>query len=232
MQRLTLTALFALLLVSSPLVSQQLEVGPAVGVAYYNGDLNPGLPFQDVKPAYGMVVRFNNSTRWAYRLTLLNGQLATSGANARVDKVRGTEFTKNFQEAGVVAEFNFFDFFTGSEKNNKTPYLFVGMGVTRIDATTDVSGVEQTIWPFHTAFGAGFKYSLNNRLSVGAEWGMRRMFSDDIDHASTVPLNEQLFWDDPGKTDWYNFTGLSLTYRFSLEKKHECDAFQNRLYKK
>ncbi len=231
MHKLTITALFAILLVSTSLKGQILEVGLAAGTTYYNGDLNPGVPFQDVKPAYGLVARYSKSTRWAYRLTVLNGEFATSGANARVNAVKGSAFTKNFQEAGIVAEFNYFNYITGSEKSYSTPYLFAGMGVTRINATDD-NGNEALSLPLNTTFGLGFKYSLTSRLALGAEWGMRRSFSDLIDHAATVPANDQLFWDDPGKNDWYNFSGLSLTYRFSLEKKHKCDAFQNRLYKK
>lgn len=230
MHKLTITALFALLIVSTSLKSQILEVGLAAGVAYYNGDLNPGLPFQDAKPTYGLVARYSNSMRWAYRLTLLNGNLATSGANARVAALRGSTLNTNFQEIGVVGEFNFFNYFTGSEKNYSTPYLFVGTGLSRFNAV--INGNQEMQLPLHTTFGLGFKYSITNRLSLGAEWGMRRSFSDNIDHAATVPADDQLFWDDPGKTDWYNFSGLSLTYRFSLEKKHTCDAFQNRLYKK
>lgn len=231
MHRLTITALFAVFFLVNGLQSQNLEVGLAGGLAYYNGDLNPGLPFQDAKAAYGLVARYSKSTRWAYRLTVLNGTLASSAANPRVDAMKGSTFSKNFQEANVVAEFNFFDYFTGSEKSYATPYLFAGLGITRIPIA-DMIGAESSQMPMNTSFGLGFKYSLTDRLALGGEWGMRRSFSDAIDHATSVPLDNQLHWDDPGKTDWYNFTGLSLTYRFSLQKKHKCDAFQNRIYKK
>ncbi|MBK9290933.1 MAG: hypothetical protein IPM52_04840 [Bacteroidetes bacterium] len=230
MYKLTIPALFAFAFFMRPAHAQNLELGPAAGIAYYNGDLNPGMPFQDVEPAFGLVARYSKSTRWAYRLNILSGRLATSGNYARVDTVRDIPFNTPFQEAGLVAEFNFFDYFTGSEKSYATPYLFAGLGATRIQAT-DATG---TAWrlPLHASFGLGFKYSLTNRLAVGAEWGMRRAFADYLDHSDAIPLNETAKWDDPGKTDWYNFTGVSLTYRFSLQKKHKCDAFQNRVYKK
>lgn len=235
MHRLTITALFAILLVSSGMQAQNLELGMTAGLSYYNGDLNPGLPFQDVKPAYGLVARYSNSTRWAYRLTLLNGTLSTTGANTRVDILKGSAFSKNFQEAGLVAEFNFFEYFTGSEKSYTTPFLFGGIGLTRISVLdTNASSDMKTILPFNMAFGFGWKYSLTKRLALSAEWGMRRSFTDRIDHAVGIPANKntKVQWDDPGYTDWYNFTGIALTYRFSLQKKHTCDAFQNRFYKK
>ncbi len=231
MRILIIFSFLALLFVSYTLQSQNLEVGLAGGVSYFNGDLNPGLPFQDTKAAYGLIARYSNSTRWAYRITLLNGTLASSGKKPRVDAMKGSEFSKSFQEANMVAEFNFFSYFTGSEKSYATPYIFAGLGLTRIPLV-DLTGNESVKLPPSTTFGLGFKYSLNNRLSLSGEWGMRRMFSDAIDHAKGMMLNNKPNWDDSGKTDWYNFTGISLTYRFSLQKKNKCDAFQNRIYKK
>jgi len=97
---------------------------------------------------------------------------------------------------------------------------------------------------FTLPFGIGFKYSLNKRLCFAAEWGMRKAFSDYIDDVSTTyyldgsqidPTNpEQVLSDptgihqpwqergDPETNDWYNFTGITMTYKFRLYNKNKC----------
>jgi hypothetical protein len=93
-------------------------------------------------------------------------------------------------------------------------------------------------------FGIGFKYSLNSRLCFSAEWGMRKTFTDYLDDISTTyyldgsqidPANaDQVLSDptmlhkprqergNPSTNDWYNFTGVSLTYKFRLFGNKKC----------
>jgi hypothetical protein len=82
------------------------------------------------------------------------------------------------------------------------------------------------------------KYSLNSRFAITAEWGLRKTFSDYIDDVSTTyyltgdqidpnnteqALSDPTFSHDPymergnpSTRDWYNFTGITLTYKFKL----------------
>lgn len=96
---------------------------------------------------------------------------------------------------------------------------------------------------FTIPFGIGFKYSLNRRFSVTGEWGIRKSFTDYIDDVSTtyyldgsqITDNPEEYLSDPTRihqpwqergnpenNDWYNFTGLSLTYKFRLYNKNKC----------
>jgi hypothetical protein len=97
---------------------------------------------------------------------------------------------------------------------------------------------------FTIPFGLGFKYSINRRLGFTVEWGMRKTFSDYLDDVSTTyyldgsqldpsdpaeilsdptqlhqPMQER---GNPSTKDWYNFTGISLTYKFRLYNKNKC----------
>lgn len=87
-------------------------------------------------------------------------------------------------------------------------------------------------------FGIGFKYSLTDKLALGIEWGMRKTFTDYIDDISTTyyldastyttsdiaavlsdhNLSHQPNMErgNPETDDWYNFYGITLTYKFNI----------------
>lgn len=101
-------------------------------------------------------------------------------------------------------------------------------------------------YSFALTFGFGFKYSLTERLGLGFEWGMRKTLTDYIDDVSTTyyldgttidPSNTAQVLSDPTLShkpyaqrgdrknwDWYNFTGISVTYKFDLYSKHKCNT--------
>lgn len=106
-------------------------------------------------------------------------------------------------------------------------------------------------------FGAGLKFALTDKLDLGLEWGLRRTYTDYLDDVSGVYVdNAQLAFEtgpltaalaDPsilretgyntgrargdGKTvDWYQYTGLSLSWR--LTSFTECDAIWDRMRNK
>lgn len=98
---------------------------------------------------------------------------------------------------------------------------------------------------FSIPFGLGVKYSLNKRLGFSAYWGMRKAFTDYLDDVSTTyylngseidPGNiEQALSDptfqhqpymergNPATKDWFNFTGITLTYKFYLFGMRKCE---------
>jgi hypothetical protein len=91
-------------------------------------------------------------------------------------------------------------------------------------------------------FGIGFKYSLSEKLGLGIEWGMRKTFTDYIDDISTtyyldastyvdpdiyVTLSDPTLSHEPDMErgnpetkDWFNFYGVTLTYKFNIAKKN------------
>ncbi len=98
-------------------------------------------------------------------------------------------------------------------------------------------------------FGAGFKFALTQRLDLQLEWGLRRTYTDYIDDVSGLYADNAVLMEEAGPLtalladpsvlrttgfntgrsrgdsqtwDWYQYTGLSLTFR--LTKWTECEA--------
>jgi len=196
--------------------AQTLETGVTGGISYYNGDLNPAIPYYQLRSVYGLLARYNAGTRWAFTSTFTMGQYAFDATYARTLPDTPVEpITAEISTISVVAEFNFYDYFTGSEKDFISPYIFGGIG-----AMTHRLDNEPIIFPF----GLGVKYSLSERLGASAEWRMNKTFTDTLDGDVPGAIN------DAGNNDWTSFTTISLTYKFVLFKKYPCNNFKNRYY--
>jgi len=116
---------------------------------------------------------------------------------------RGLNFETGLTEIHLIAELHFFPFFVGSKKNRWTPYIFaggamylynpkpIGGGPNLRDLGTEGQGLSGRGdayggTAFAIPFGLGFKFSLNKRLGLGFEWGMRKTFNDYLDDISTT----------------------------------------------
>lgn len=239
---------------------QTAEVGAFGGISYYLGDLNPGKHFLMPKPAYGVVARVNLNPRWAIKGNGYFGRVAGDDNVSNTNRVRGLNFESRVTDISVVAEFNFYEYFTGSRRNTVSPYIFAGIGMFLFKPQS--GGVElnplgtegQNIGfegrkPYKLVslafpFGLGVKYSLNSRLALSAEWGMRKGFTDYLDDVSKTyyfnsqtanpndpaqALSDPTFSHQPYQErgnpttrDWYNFTGVTLTYKFKLFGGKKC----------
>jgi hypothetical protein len=179
--------------------AQSLELGVFGGGSYLINDLNPATHFSDVKPAFGIVGRYYSTSRWAFRTSV------TTTTADLIDRLT---------DVSVVAEFNFFDYYTGSNKSYVSPYIFGGISTffyKKLDENDKNPNVS-------IPFGLGVKYSVNKRLGVAFEWRMHKSFRDDFDGLlATEPNTFQ--------NDWYNFTGISLTYRLDLVNPGACKGF-------
>lgn len=239
---------------------QTAEVGLFGGVAYYLGDINPGIHFLGSKPAYGITTRVNLDSRWVVKANAYRGKVKGDDLKGQKNELRGLKFESKITDISLSAEFNFFEFHTGGRKNVVTPYIFAGIGMVIFKPMAD--GVElrsvgtegqnvgfdgrkpYSLIAFSIPFGIGAKYSVNKHLCLSAEWGLRKSFTDYLDDVSQTyylngsqinPANpEEVLSDptfqhqamqergDPTNNDWYNFTGISLTYKFRLYNKNKC----------
>ena len=239
---------------------QTFEVGLSGGDSYYLGDLNPGKHFQYPQLAYGMLIRYNFDSRWTVKLSGSRGVVKGNSATSTFLPGNKLTFESPITDISGMVEFNFFDYFTGSDRDYFTPYIYAGFGVFWFNPKSDGQvlrslGTEgqnvgfQGRRPYSTLsvsipFGLGVKYSLSKRFCIAAFWEMHKTFTDYIDDVSTTyylngplidPNDQTSVLSDPSRdhqpgmqrgnssnTDWYSFSGLSLTYKFSIRSKRKC----------
>ena len=105
-----------------------LEAGVFIGDAYYLGDLNPDVPFRMAQVAYGAMARYNIDERWSLKLAVTRGSVKGNSEKTSLLPGRNLQFESPVTDFSVMAEFNFFQYFTGSRWNWITPYLYAGIG--------------------------------------------------------------------------------------------------------
>lgn len=220
------------------LKSQIMEVGATVGLSYYIGDINPSKHFLQSEIAYGASVRYYQNLRWAFRLQYSRINLTSSDEVVGFRPERNLAFKSNVDDVAFIAEFNFFDYWTGSRNSFITPYIFAGVSFLHFNST-DMYGVE--LQPQHNEgvsynnyswsvpFGLGVKYSLTKRLGATLEWRMHKTFTDYIDDIEGYYLDDPEMQRGNGTShmfgynnDWYGVLGLTISYRFNLPKNETC----------
>lgn len=249
MKRNRLVTIFFLLVLSFVIPerakSQMLEVGATAGMSYYIGDVNPTKHFTQNNIAYGGLVRYYDNLRWAFRLQYSRFDIAASNVADYVPD-KDYAFESAINDFAFMAEFNFFDYCTGSSKNIVSPYLFAGISTSAIvlygkgepqydekgnqikDEEGDLVRGDRKLSSMSIPFGVGVKCSLAKRLGMTLEWRFHKSFTDEIDD---VVNNGQILNGEGGITykpisyyacDWYNILSLSITYSFNLPKKDAC----------
>ncbi|MCO6493979.1 MAG: outer membrane beta-barrel protein [Phaeodactylibacter sp.] len=245
--------------VYSSLHAQGTELGIMAGGSLYSGDLSPqefGLYVEDVSPAFGFFGRFNISRAFALRLGLSLGKISASDLDhGRED--RGLNFRTNITEFALTGEVNLFKL--GSYQDRGVmPYLFGGVAAFHFNPEAQFDGDYVELQPLGTEgqglpgyeapyqltqlalpVGLGVKFLLNETITLGLEFGGRKLFTDHLDDVSSAEVNyldvlegngelaarlSNPTLKDPGPEtadyrrggdfkDWYYFGGLTLSFR-------------------
>lgn len=226
-ERSVIVSLFALGLIwmeSTAKINAQeykYEIGSAVGASFYMGDANRSRMYLHPGITGGFLFRYNVTFHWSIKAGLLAGSISGNSADSgnRFPFAQHSSFRRTLAELGTQAEFNFLPYsdkyaYLGTKPY--TPYLFTGVGVTY--ATGDNNFLNANV-----PFGMGFKYKLKNRMNIGIEFSMRKLFGDDFD-----VTEKTTGWslDSPNgiksnllkNQDWYSFTMFFLTWEFSLRE--------------
>ncbi|MDR3060976.1 MAG: porin family protein [Dysgonamonadaceae bacterium] len=198
------------------------EVGGMVGASMYMGDANRDHFFQGLHPSWGAVFRKNLDFRWAVRADLLMGKVSGDTKNTQnvFPENAQVSFSRNFYELGGRMEFNFLpysDKFAYLGTSKIAPYLFAGFGFTF------APGDDQSFFGLNFPLGAGVKYKIRNRINLGLEYGVRKLFQDDFD----APGSEGFNLDNPYKipanwaknNDWYSVLMFTVTWDFGPNNK-------------
>lgn len=194
------------------------EIGGALGTSSYMGDINKTNLFLNPGLSGGAIFRYNMTFNWSIKFNLLAGNVSGKSINSgyKFPFEKEAIFTRNFADLGAQIEFNFLpysDKYTYIGTRPYTPYVFAGTGVTYADGNNNFIGL-------NLPFGLGFKYKLKNRLNIGLELSLRKLFDDDFDVTDNEPdwsLHSPfgIYSSKLKNKDWYSLTMIFLTWEFS-----------------
>ncbi len=187
---------------------QYYEVGAFVGASNYKGDLNDATALvpHEYNHALGVSVRYNAYRYFSIKANLFKGQISGDDANSNFveTQMRNLDFRANIVEFSTQFEFNLLPYAIREDKIS-APYLFVGAGGMYFNPQAQMRGNWYDLQPLGTEgqghpglsdetlyskfqvvipMGLGFKFSLNEKINLGFEFGARRTFTDYLDDVS------------------------------------------------
>lgn len=189
------------------------DIGGGVGMTGYLGDANTSNLYQNPSWDLELLFRYIANPRWAFKTNLFVGGLR--GDSSQMTNVFPNDetykFTTNFYEIGEVAEFNFFNYGMGEyyrKLKRFSPYIVGGLSLTM----WSVEG--HTYAGLTLPFGIGAKFKINRRLNLGAEFLIKKVFTDRLDGEQLAdPLGIKSSF--AKNTDWYSTFTITLSYEFS-----------------
>lgn len=206
--------------------AQESAFGFLIGVANYQGDLSEQqITLVETKPCLGVFVRRQLRPQLAMRGNLTGSTIAGSDFNYAERVHRGLTFSSPVIEGGLTFEWDILGKWRqlrrAYRKTAFTPFVSSGFGLTYFnpkvkgfDMTNDanVRDDEKSKITFNVMIpiGAGIKYDVNERYTIGLEFASHLPFTDYLDGVSVSG--------EPGNHDWYIFGGVTVQYWVRNEK--------------
>jgi len=225
------------------------DIGIWGGSSVYIGDMDETNPVQPFNPNFGGYFRYNFNARMGLRAMFLTGSFSDEG------EIEGKYwgFNKNVQDLSLQLEVNYLKYILGGKNTRFTSYVTAGIGVAYFpyEVATDSIAVfnpnhnkgadgiiiKESVVSATFPFGIGFKYTLGQRLGVGIEYQMRKLFSDKLDNLddplayeitnSDGTKEEIKYTDTIHNNDWSGYLGLHITYKIYIGKK-ACPAYESK----
>ena len=207
------------------------EIGGELGGAFYMGDANKNAVFQNMNPAAGVIFRYNANFRIAFKANLAYARV--SGSTEGIENVfpnnAQVSFERNIFDLGGQAEFNFFpysDMYKYLLTKRISPYIAGGLGFSAAPGNGDM------FFSPYLSIGTGVKYKLKNRINVGAELSLRKLFGDGLDVSAGNNLLDNPYNMESGwfkNKDWYSMLTISVTYDFGLRN---CNCNKSEMIEK
>lgn len=196
------------------------EVGVFLGGSNYIGDVGPTTYFSTNELAIGLLYKWNKSPRHAYRFSYMQSKIASNDldSNEPSRNQRGYRFDNSLKELSLGLEFNFFDFNLHDGKRKISPYVFSGLSYFRHDELYVLTGEtkkEKSTGSMAIPMIVGVKSNITPNFILAFELGARYTFTDNLDGSN--PKNENfklLRFGNINNSDWYVFTGITLTYTY------------------
>ena len=225
------------------------DIGVWGGTGIYYGDLDNNNPTSPLNLNFGGYFRYNFNSRVGFRAMFLTGNFSDEGdIESEI-----WEFNKRVQDFSLQVEINFLKYILGVDKTPFTTYVTAGIGAAFYPYDLDTIGIStiSKFNPIHNKgtnpiqesvitatfpFGIGFKYSLGQRLGIGIEYQVRKMFSDKLDnlddplaYKTNVNGTDEVitYTDAIHNNDWATYLGIHLTYKIYMGKK-ACPAYESK----
>lgn len=217
-------SLFSGRLIAQQSIVQEGEFGIALGAAHYFGDLNTRAKVNRPKMAASVFFRKNFSNYISGRIAASFARIGYSDIYNSDNEYmyrRNLSFNSNVWELALLGDFNFFRFMPGEPGFNFTPYITFGVGAFSYDPFAYLGKEKIFLRPLGTEgqgsalypdrkqystmaisipFGAGIKYSINERFNIGFEILHRYTNTDYLDDVSKTYVDPSVFPLNPDNT--------------------------------
>lgn len=175
------------------------EVGGALGVSHYFGDLNTTFDIKHPGPAASVMARFNFNERICLKLSGNYGNIGADDKNSPniVEQQRNLNFRSTILDGAAQIEFNFLPYNYNDKNSNFTPYMLAGFNVFHFNPQGNLNGTWYDLAPLGTegqfkgeeyyttqlglVYGFGLKYALNEEWSLNLELSARKLFTNYLD---------------------------------------------------
>lgn len=183
--------------------SSRSAIGVMVGGSYYIGDLNKYSHFKNTNLSLGIIYKYHLNSRLELRGTFRYGKIQASDSDSKnPDQLaRNLSFESNIFELAGGLEFNYLNYKMGNKRYFFTPYMFIDIGLFKMNPKTEYNGELVELQPIGTEgqnsdlndkkayaltqivvpFGVGFKFNLGDRAALSLEYGIRKTFTDYLD---------------------------------------------------
>ena len=200
------------------------ELGPFLGAGNYIGDIGSTFFVYPENPAFGLVYKWNRTTRYSLRANAMFMNIKKSDYspvdNARFN--RQLRFSNSIMEFSVGTEINYIDFNLHGGERLWSPYLFLGIGYIRYDLFYhDPLTLENVEYGKggEITFPAivGVKTNISPFVVLGLEIGARYTLTDNLDGSAPeteANVPNDLMFGNMNNNDWYVFTGLTISFTF------------------
>ena len=203
--------------------SQQ-EISLFLGTSFFHGDVgynslqfgNIDKLFLNSKPAWGLSFRNNFNERFSINLSFKKGVISAYD-NQSEDLFlvnRNLDFQSKISQLSTSVEFNFSHYKIGSNRFNKTLYVFTGIsgfkfnpqGLSEDNTWVDLQplgteGQGSIVYPDREKYslfeigipiGIGYKININKNIALNFSWSGTMTFTDYIDDVSTEYVNPNI----------------------------------------
>ncbi len=173
------------------------EAGPTGGCGFVLGDRN-GMLFNLVEPLGGGFIKYKFNGHYEVRAQVDAGYLGIT----KRDNIEN--YRRSYIGVQALGEFNFFNFGVKRWEAYRTwvsPTIFTGIGAIVFDNRIAAT------WPM----GIGVKFKLSNRINMGLNWTVTKVFNDHLDYMHDPLGINGAFWNN---RDWYSTAQIYISVNF------------------